>query len=216
MDGTPALKSTSLLGTLSCHVIPRILGRQLRWNTSSFCSWRVEYAVQDSLPKNKSADDTGFLHRDFHFSGYCKILVFPNSFCELRERSWCLAYALVELNNQSVVVEPSCWTTAFFAVHGSIVRQGGDGVACPMIWGSFWLIVRLKRSGKHLRTCPSVSEKRTSCWWETKAASSANNRSLIVTGLILFLARNLKMLNRWPSDLAKRYTPSVPDFLCMP
>ena len=41
------------------------------------------------------------------------------------------------------------------------------------------------------------------------AASSANNRSLIVTVLVFALAHNLEMLKRQPSDLEWRYTPSV-------
>ena len=52
MDGMPALKRTSLFCILSCHVIPRILWRNLKWNTWSFCSW-VEYVVQDSLPYSR-------------------------------------------------------------------------------------------------------------------------------------------------------------------
>ena len=43
------------------------------------------------------------------------------------------------------------------------------------------------------------------------ATLSANNKSLIVTGLVFVLACNLEMLKRWPSDLEWRYTPSVDD-----
>ena len=71
MDGIPALKSTSLLDALSCHVIPRIRRRHLGWNTWSFCSC-VEYEVQDSLPYKRELT-TQALSTDF--SGNCKILV---------------------------------------------------------------------------------------------------------------------------------------------
>ena len=34
--------------------------------------------------------------------------------------------------------------------------QGGAGVACPMTWVFFWLIVD-QRGHKHLKICPLVS-----------------------------------------------------------
>ena len=87
--------------------------------------------------------------------------------------------------------------------------QGGAGVACPMAWVFFWLIVRLKKlqASENL----SISLWSLSCWRDIMAASSASNKSLIVTVLVFVLAHNLEMLKRWLLGLECRYTPSGDD-----
>ena len=107
-----------------------------------------------------------------------------------------------------MVVEPRYWN--WWATSSSLpltVMQGRAGVACPMSWVFFWLIVRLKRSQASENL--SISLWSPSYWWDTMAASSANNRSLIVTVLVFVLVHNLEMLKRQLSDLEWRYTPSV-------
>ena len=49
MYGIPALDSTSLLLTFSCHLIPRIPRRHIKWKRCSLCSC-LEYRVKDLLP----------------------------------------------------------------------------------------------------------------------------------------------------------------------
>ena len=107
-----------------------------------------------------------------------------------------------------VMVEPR-YTNSFTtsSSYSAILMLGAVYTHCPMTWVFFWLMVR--PNSWHALLKQSISLYRSSFECVAMAASSANRMSRRHLVWTFLLALSLARLKSFPSDLVRRYTPSV-------